>query len=693
MHSSLRRTGVELFLASFAALLLELTLIRWLPERVRIIAYFPNLVLIASFLGLGVGALTKIRSAPWIGPLILIVIALGILLGRIAFTANGTSEHLWLLYYDLPNNSPVIDSIALPIALVFVATAILFTPLGGMIAGRIQQFKTLQRPLDGYVLDLIGSLAGVIGFLILAALGSRPIWWFSCFIGAVALTLPKSRRTQLTFSIAALAGVYLIHVSDRGAIYSPYYAIKTVRAAAGDLLILANGSLHQQAIDLRAANHAGKSDDQTRIFQGYRLPFDLLKRPPRRALVLGAGSGNDVTVLLDAGVPEIHAVEIDPVIIELGRSGHPARPYADPRVIIHNTDARAFLENTDLAFDLIVFGTLDSMTRLSALSNVRLDNFVYTVESLKAARSRLSPDGGLAMMFMVGTPDIGDHLFNLLWHAFGEPPAFLYGSYFLFNCVYFAGPGYAHLKNDPAFRDSIRTALGIRNVVPTDDWPYLYLARPGISRLYLGIAGIVLLTAAVLLFGISAPLRRSLLQGRIDWEMMLLGAAFLLCETGFVTQMNLLFGATWRTSAIIFAAILVALIGATLVGRRVRVDPRLALVATILAIVTVAYLPLRQLAPAELVPRVVFALVICGVPLMFSGLVFAARFAAREHADIAFGWNVLGAVMGGLLEMSSMLLGLRAVFLGAALIYAATLFFARRQLMSITVPVALPQTS
>jgi hypothetical protein len=85
----------------------------------------------------------------------------------------------------------------------------------------------------------------------------------------------------------------------------------------------------------------------------------------------------------------------------------------------------------------------------------------------------------------------------------------------------------------------------------------------------------------------------------------------------------------------------------------------------------------------------VFALIVCGVPLTFSGLVFASRFAAREHADVAFGWNVLGAVIGGLLEMSSMLLGLRAMFLGAALLYAVTFFFMRRRVLNTIVPAVL----
>ena len=43
---------LELFLASFIVLFQELVLIRWLPGQVRVLAYFPNLILLSAFLGL-----------------------------------------------------------------------------------------------------------------------------------------------------------------------------------------------------------------------------------------------------------------------------------------------------------------------------------------------------------------------------------------------------------------------------------------------------------------------------------------------------------------------------------------------------------------------------------------------------------------------------------------------------------------
>ena len=52
-----RRDAIELVAVSFVVLFVELALIRWLAAQVRVLAYFPNVVLIAAFLGLGIGSM------------------------------------------------------------------------------------------------------------------------------------------------------------------------------------------------------------------------------------------------------------------------------------------------------------------------------------------------------------------------------------------------------------------------------------------------------------------------------------------------------------------------------------------------------------------------------------------------------------------------------------------------------------
>ena len=71
-------------------------------------------------------------------------------------------------------------------------------------------------------------------------------------------------------------------------------------------------------------------------FPAYALPHLLNRdaggRPFGQVLIIGAGSGNDVSRALAWGAHRVDAVEIDPVIQRIGKRDHPDRPYDDPRV-------------------------------------------------------------------------------------------------------------------------------------------------------------------------------------------------------------------------------------------------------------------------------------------------------------------------------------------------------------------------
>src|ERR1043165_1187579 len=53
----------RLFGLSFVSLFLELMVIRWVPGSIRLVAYYVNLMLISSFLGIGLGAMLAERQA------------------------------------------------------------------------------------------------------------------------------------------------------------------------------------------------------------------------------------------------------------------------------------------------------------------------------------------------------------------------------------------------------------------------------------------------------------------------------------------------------------------------------------------------------------------------------------------------------------------------------------------------------
>src|SRR6266542_2259900 len=112
-HGAARDTSpkLSLFLASFISLFLELLLIRWVPSQVRVIAYYGNLMLLSSFLGLGCGAMLarrKLHLIRFFAPLLCaLVIAIAALKGirfhqgpdefRFLFTVGASSTTLPLV--------------------------------------------------------------------------------------------------------------------------------------------------------------------------------------------------------------------------------------------------------------------------------------------------------------------------------------------------------------------------------------------------------------------------------------------------------------------------------------------------------------------------------------------------------------------------------------------------------------------
>lgn len=672
MPESLRRTGLRLGAASSLALFLELTLIRWLPAEVRVTAYFPNLVLIAAFLGLGVGSLRSgRRSLLGLFPVILsVVVVASLLLGRVVFTAEGVSRHLWLLYDDLPKDAPVVHGVRVPIVTLFVLGGALFVPLGQFVAERIQEFREASVPLHGYAVDLGGSLLGVVGFGVLSALDTGPVVWF-LVVAALAATVALPRR-GLVVAVAG-AGVLLAAVVghlDTATVYSPYYAL-SLDSVKGlpDVRVRANGSLHQIATDV-VNPVPDATAARTRAVNGYYAPYRMLHRPPGNVLVLGAGTGNDVAVLLQEGARRIDAVEIDPELVALGREIHPDHPYASPRVHVYVTDARSFLEHTKKKYDLIVFGTLDSMTRLAALSTVRLDNFVYTENGILAAKRHLAPDGGMVLYFMVGKSFISDRLVGLLDSAFGTMPKLIRGDFSLFNTVLMAGPAFTPPSTRDAALDAWYRANKLPGLdLPNDNWPYLYLAHRTVDPFYLSLMAIL---AAVAVLGVLVA-DRSLILGAArngaDWEMFLFGTGFLLLETRFVTAMNLLWGATWITSAVVFGAILLTVLVATLLTPRLRIPWGVAGTLLIAALGVCYVIRPDALLDLEGATRMGVSVLYVGSPVFFAALCFAMRFAEREDAGRAFGWNLLGAVLGGLLEFLGMAVGFAAVLLLAVACY------------------------
>ena len=90
---------------------------------------------------------------------------------------------------------------------------------------------------------------------------------------------------------------------------------------------------------------------------------------------------------------QIDAVEIDPVIQDIGIRHNPDRPYQDPRVVRHVDDGRHFLRTTDRTYDLVVYGLVDSLILHSSYASIRLESYLFTDEAFRDVRRVLKPGG------------------------------------------------------------------------------------------------------------------------------------------------------------------------------------------------------------------------------------------------------------------------------------------------------------
>jgi hypothetical protein len=637
----MRLARLELVAASFLMLFVELVMIRWAGAWIVHLSYFANFILLGSFLGIGVGFL-RARKGPdlfaW-AP-VAISLSIGIVM---AFPAQVDRTGSDLVYFGIrPTGLPA--WVLLPI--VFCGTAATLTTVAHGVAVRFARFPALEA----YRLDILGSILGIVVFSVFAFTGIGPIGWGVAILAVTWWILRRPNLLQivaLTTLLAALA----IGTFRYDTIWSPYYRIRLADFGSS-VAIEANGVPHQAATPTEGTP--------------YEIPYRRFTGDPDRVLVVGAGNGNDVAVALRMGASRVDAVEIDPAILEIGERYHPEAPYDDGRVRTTVDDGRAFLEQTQDRYDLIIFALPDSLTLLSGQSAVRLESYLFTREAFQAASDHLAPTGAFAMYNFYREQWLADRLAGTLTHVFGGRPCLDITS---------GGAGEASelsifvASPDPSsVRCESRWDPGRRAVVEpaSDDRPFVYLRERAIPSRYVGALALILL-ASVLFVRFGGGSFRPMFRYA---DLFFMGAAFLLLETKSVVQFALLFGTTWFVNSLVFVGVLVSVLLAVEVERRVRIARPLLLLSLLLAGLLVGWIvPTDSLLGMSFLPRLLAATTLAFFPIFIANLIFAERFRDTADPPSAFGANLLGAMGGGTLEYLSLLTGFRGLLVVVGALY------------------------
>jgi SAM-dependent methyltransferase len=669
---------VRLFLTSATILFVELLLIRWVPANVVYVGFFSNFLLMASFLGIGLGIILGRTGARLpMSPFTLLLFGL-VALGLGAQLNIQVPPGDQIFFGEDFNKSADTNFVVLPILMLFVVAlmATLALPLGGLL-------RSLP-PLRAYAVDIAGSLAGIAGFGLVSALGLPPIVWFLLTAVLVALlALGRGLTRWSLLSAFAMAAVLLIvgRAAAGPDVWSPYYRISAANQA-GESASAASGSndkpvhLFVSGIPHQSMASAAESVHLALHGQVYRW---FPNRTFDRVLIIGAGSGTDAALALSKGSTHIDAVEIDPVIARIGRDFHPDRPYDDPRVSVHIEDGRAFLRQTADHYDLIVFALTDSLTLVSNTANVRLESFLFTEESFRAASEHLAPNGVFLMYNFYREPWLVAKLDGMAREVFDQEPLLrLHGPA---EAVIATGPGVAAAVTADSLGDAldaVPTFTGVAPTSATDDWPFLYLRSPGIAAYYLAALAVLLLFAVIAVGGSSRLARLPLRRG-FSPHFFVLGIAFLLLETRSLVTFSLLFGTTWSVNALVFFAILLSVLVAIGVSARFPIRRPTILYVGLFGTIALAWLlPPEQLLIDPPLLRYAIAAALAFAPIFFANLVFAHSFRETDAADMAFASNLLGAMVGGALEYVALLTGYRALLLVVAVLYVLAYLFASR---------------
>jgi hypothetical protein len=644
----------RLFLTSTTLLFTELLLIRWIPANVIYVGFFRNFLLMASFLGIGLGILwgrdpRRVALSPF-GPLLLALVML-VATGQISIQMRSPGE----VFFGLSENKAAdVNFIVLPVLVAIVALLMagLAVPLGRLL--------TSLPPLRAYTVDILGSMTGVAAFTLLSGLGTPPTVWFlvlGCLLVLGALASGVTRASLVTGVSFTATIVIVVLMARPDQLWSPYYRIDRY-SAGGVEAIDVNGIPHQAMWPLAKANADPIYTQVYKWFPG---------RTYANVLIVGAGSGTDVAVALAHGAGHIDAVEIDPTIQRIGVEQHPDHPYDDPRVTRINDDGRAYLRRTTTKYDLVVFALPDSLTLVSTSANVRLESFLFTREAFTDVRDHLAPDGLFVLYNYYRDPWLPQKIAGMLDQSFGSPPLVRFHD--AATATLGAGPAVAALNGGPPPGDQTDPVdLASAPQAATDDWPFLYLIEPYVAPYYIGALAVILGFALLMVW--RAARRSGTSLRRFSPHFFLLGIAFLLLETRSLVTFSLLFGTTWIVNSLVFFAVLASVLAAIVVNARFRIRRPGLLYAALFASLAIAW----AVPPASLLLdppwlRYVVAAVLAFAPVFCANLVFSHSFRDTRTADMAFASNLLGAMVGGAVEYLALLTGYQALLVVVAVVY------------------------
>ena len=253
----------------------------------------------------------------------------------------------------------------------------------GAVAGRLYALSTAGSLVGTFVpaliaIPLIGTQRTLLAIAILLALAG------SLLVGARSLVLAAAVAALVAVPPGAVkAEPGLLHEET-----SLYQYVQVVERDDGRRLLFLNEGVAVHSVWRRGEVLTGG------VWDAFLAVPALLGRPLERVAVLGNAAGTTARAM---GVyfpdARIDGVELDPAVTRVGRRYFGLDD--NPRLTVHDADARPFLRRTDALYDLIV---------VDAYHQPYVPFYLATREFFELARERLAP-GGIVALNVASVPD------------------------------------------------------------------------------------------------------------------------------------------------------------------------------------------------------------------------------------------------------------------------------------------------
>jgi len=286
----------------------------------------------------------------------------------------------------------------------FFGTLLLFAPpivLLGMVAPFAIRLALVELASAGqvagrlYALSTVGSLLGTFlpALVTIPLIGTqRTLLVAAALLAAAASTMLGRRWLVATAAIAALVVVPpgAVKASDGDVLYeveSPYQFVQVVERDGARRLYLNEGVAVHSLWRPETVLTGG-------VWDAFLALPVLLDRPVHRVAVLGNAGGTIARAYAEFWPDAlIDGVEIDPAVSEAGREYLGLRD--NPRLTVHDADARPFLRRTDTKYDLIV---------VDAYHQPYVPFYLATREFFRLVHRHLAP-GGIVALNVATVPD------------------------------------------------------------------------------------------------------------------------------------------------------------------------------------------------------------------------------------------------------------------------------------------------